>query len=123
MADRLRRRRQASKEERRSTYSRVERDCRQCAGARWGTEKVVGATGFEPATPCAQGRCATRLRYAPTRPRSYQRGGLPPESAHEVPHGSRGQERASPALLHCLRPEDGELTLDVIRMPRDARSL
>src|SRR5215210_5031662 len=29
--------------------------------------KVVGATGFEPATPCAQGRCATRLRYAPTR--------------------------------------------------------
>src|SRR5438093_10251653 len=31
-----------------------------------GSEKVVGATGFEPATPCAQGRCATRLRYAPT---------------------------------------------------------
>ena len=30
--------------------------------------KVVGATGFEPATPCAQGRCATRLRYAPTHP-------------------------------------------------------
>src|ERR1700704_1055535 len=30
------------------------------------TMKVVGATGFEPATPCAQGRCATRLRYAPT---------------------------------------------------------
>src|SRR5262245_26165538 len=27
---------------------------------------LVGATGFEPATPCAQGRCATRLRYAPT---------------------------------------------------------
>src|SRR5205823_3078406 len=35
---------------------------------RWnpGLRKVVGATGFEPATPCAQGRCATRLRYAPT---------------------------------------------------------
>jgi site-specific DNA recombinase len=30
------------------------------------TEKLVGATGFEPVTPCAQGRCATRLRYAPT---------------------------------------------------------
>ena len=28
--------------------------------------EVVGATGFEPATPCAQGRCATRLRYTPT---------------------------------------------------------
>jgi hypothetical protein len=27
---------------------------------------MVGATGFEPAAPCAQGRCATRLRYAPT---------------------------------------------------------
>jgi hypothetical protein len=33
---------------------------------RWNpeTRKLVGATGFEPATPCAQGRCATRLRYA-----------------------------------------------------------
>ncbi len=28
---------------------------------------MVGATGFEPATPCAQGRCATKLRYAPIR--------------------------------------------------------
>jgi hypothetical protein len=30
------------------------------------TELLVGARGFEPRTPCAQGRCATRLRYAPT---------------------------------------------------------
>src|ERR1700674_6074828 len=29
-------------------------------------ENLVGAIGFEPTTPCAQGRCATRLRYAPT---------------------------------------------------------
>lgn len=29
---------------------------------------MVGAAGFELATPCAQGRCATRLRYAPTFP-------------------------------------------------------
>ena len=28
--------------------------------------KVVGARGFEPRTSCAQGRRATRLRYAPT---------------------------------------------------------
>src|SRR6266568_3461568 len=36
--------------------------------------KMVGATGFEPATPCAQGRCATRLRYAPTQnPREFYR--------------------------------------------------
>ncbi len=30
------------------------------------TAFLVGAPGFEPGTPCAQGRCATRLRYAPT---------------------------------------------------------
>jgi hypothetical protein len=29
---------------------------------------MVGAAGFELATPCAQGKCATRLRYAPTDP-------------------------------------------------------
>ena len=27
--------------------------------------QMVGAAGFEPTTTCAQGRCATRLRYAP----------------------------------------------------------
>src|SRR6185369_4188805 len=31
--------------------------------------KMVGETGFEPATPCAQDRCATRLRYSPTKER------------------------------------------------------
>src|SRR2546427_8422493 len=31
-----------------------------------GLRILVGAIGFEPTTPCAQGRCATRLRYAPT---------------------------------------------------------
>ena len=30
-------------------------------------QQLVGAAGFEPATLCPQGRCATRLRYAPTR--------------------------------------------------------
>ena len=29
---------------------------------------MVGAGRFERPTPCAQGRCATRLRYAPTLP-------------------------------------------------------
>lgn len=28
--------------------------------------KLVGARGFEPPTPCSRSRCATRLRYAPT---------------------------------------------------------
>ena len=34
-------------------------------------EKLVGAIGFEPTTPCAQGRCATRLRYAPTKEKPF----------------------------------------------------
>src|SRR5690554_5807867 len=29
--------------------------------------RLVGAAGFEPATLCSQSRCATRLRYAPSR--------------------------------------------------------
>src|ERR1017187_4917934 len=29
-------------------------------------DSMVGAGRFERPTPCAQGRCATRLRYAPT---------------------------------------------------------
>jgi hypothetical protein len=29
-------------------------------------KKLVGAPGFEPGASCAQGRRATRLRYAPT---------------------------------------------------------
>ena len=54
--------------------------------------KLVGATGFEPATPCAQGRCATRLRYAPTlrRPRQWRRPHL--------------QILAQPALRPMRRP-------------------
>jgi hypothetical protein len=32
----------------------------------WTLLEVVGASGFEPETSCAQGRRATRLRYAPT---------------------------------------------------------
>src|SRR4051794_30671859 len=54
------------------------------------SSEVVGATGFEPATPCAQGRCATRLRYAPTRliiPRPH--GFLPAKDATRL-RRSRG---------------------------------
>ena len=34
-------------------------------------KKLVGAVRFELTTPCAQGRCATGLRYAPTLQCSY----------------------------------------------------
>ena len=39
--------------------------------------KMVGAARFEPTTPCAQGRCATRLRYAPRCERSHRAGEYP----------------------------------------------
>ena len=32
---------------------------------------MVGAVGFELTTLCSQSRCATRLRYAPTKPLLY----------------------------------------------------
>ena len=35
--------------------------------------RVVGAARFELTTPCAQGRCATRLRYAPISTRKVKR--------------------------------------------------
>jgi hypothetical protein len=46
---------------------------------------LVGTAGFEPATPCPPGRCATKLRYAPTRPlmqfnENLKRGGILLES-------------------------------------------
>jgi hypothetical protein len=53
---------------------------------------LVGAAGFEPATPCAQGRCATRLRYAPTLNTSLYRGlAQPPSRSSESP-----QNRSEP---------------------------
>ena len=36
-----------------------------CLAAKRKAAMMVGAAGFEPTTTCAQGRCATRLRYAP----------------------------------------------------------
>src|ERR1700727_2833466 len=48
----------------------VEGDCEEARQTSHGAVRedgiMVGAGGFEPPTPCAQGRCATRLRYAPT---------------------------------------------------------
>ena len=41
-------------------------------------KELVGATGFEPATPCTPCKCATRLRHAPTEAASLtisRRGG------------------------------------------------
>ena len=35
------------------------------------SRKLVGAVGFELTTLCSQSRCATRLRYAPTRETAF----------------------------------------------------
>ena len=58
---------------------------------------LVGAGRFERPTPCAQGRCATRLRYAPTSDASLILNHFPyirqlsrrPKLAQNRPDGSR----------------------------------
>jgi hypothetical protein len=96
------------------------------AEPRWnpGTRKVVGATGFEPATPCAQGRCATRLRYAPTpiawdfssNVNRHQSDG--PETVPERPSVPEGSGRYSTRSLRkagardpALATLNGEMTM------------
>ena len=54
---------------------------------------MVGATGFEPATPRPPGECATRLRYAPT---------TGPESSRESPRGKANFPLFSIAGVDCL---------------------
>src|SRR5215203_3253561 len=54
----------------------------------------IGAPRFELGTPCAQGRCATRLRYAPT------------ETRRRV-SVSQGPDRVKFRPLACLHPLPG----------------
>jgi hypothetical protein len=49
----------------------------------WVLGLLVGARGFEPPTPCSQSRCATRLRYTPTRQSQH----CPPEAHSSVSTG------------------------------------
>jgi hypothetical protein len=51
-------------------------------------EKMVGETGFEPATLWSQTRCATRLRYSPTWVHWYNNV-LPVGLPAEAPKGQR----------------------------------
>src|SRR5690554_2888850 len=60
---------------------------------------VVGAAGFEPATPWSQTRCATRLRYAPTITWCTRyRGRLRPGGCRQ--EYTRLQQSASRPVLH-----------------------
>src|ERR1044071_2151111 len=47
-------------------------------------EKMVGATGFEPATSCSRSRRATKLRYAPSETLRPGLSRLPGVLAHEL---------------------------------------
>src|SRR5438445_10911388 len=61
---------------------------------------LVGASRFERPTTCAQGRCASRLRYAPSK---VSRLPNTDSRAHATLHGSgRGQPRAE--RPHGARP-------------------
>ena len=74
-------------------------------------QKMVGAAGFEPTTLCPPGRCATRLRYAPTcceirvaiaRPEAggkYTAGW--PAASPDVPRSSVGSTAACAQILHA----------------------
>ena len=82
--DRLRQRQQDTGTEIRDTFFRV------------------GVTGFEPAAPCAQGRCATRLRYTPPNSAaSYIRNAVL-RSPRLVTKATLANQRATFALLWAL---------------------
>lgn len=46
---------------------------------------LVGETGIEPATPCSQGRCATRLRYSPTKDEFYNMADIVTQDNNHLP--------------------------------------
>src|SRR4029453_2641559 len=68
-------------------------------------EKMVGATGFEPATSCSRSRRATKLRYAPPTVSILEAtcgrtsSILPSVLSHELDEHARGMlARAHPAI-------------------------
>src|SRR3989442_11955720 len=70
---------------------------------------MVGAARFEPATTCAQGRCATRLRHAPiglrlmiTRP-TIGRGARAPVSWAAMPQAELLIASQNPGKLNEMR--------------------
>src|SRR5687767_3259502 len=69
---------------------------------------MVGATGFEPATPCPPGRCATRLRYAPTMLRKTRRG-------FYLQTGATGRPRSATQDLQDFLELEADLAHDLAR--------
>ncbi len=70
---------------------------------------MVGATGFEPATPCSQSRCATKLRHAPkcvclcARNKMYRRSGRILQASFYLKYKKAEQHRKKHAVQPHLR--------------------
>ena len=87
---------------------------------------LVGASGFELATLCSQSRCATRLRYAPTKNAILARNlhflgqirkYLPPESKSQWNSDARGQ------VLLMLSCDAAQGSIDELRAPEAVEPL
>ena len=66
-------------------------------------EKLVGARGFEPPTPCSQSKCATRLRHAPTNGKSEIRI----SKLNLEQHTEKGQENQVGKATFCNPSVEG----------------
>ena len=66
-------------------------------------EALVGVRGFEPPTPCAQGRCATRLRYTPPKPPRHTTNMAGAE-------GVEPSSRESESRIFAVRPHPNTTT-------------
>lgn len=58
------------------------------------SQALVGVSGFEPLTPCAQGRCAARLRHTPTPDSTYRGRGSAADPAARAARNGRQASRA-----------------------------
>ena len=61
---------------------------------------LVGTTGFEPATPCSQSRCATELRHVPSGASVPGQGREPAWFARSARAGSALPPKAGKTLRH-----------------------
>src|SRR5512137_1014553 len=77
-----------------------------------GSKKMVGATGFEPATSCSRSRRATKLRYAPSvtlRPGPSRLPGVLADQLHEHAPGIPGDAHRPLHLLDHLEHLVGDV--------------
>src|SRR3954447_25560988 len=71
------------------------------------SRRRVGARGFEPPTSCAQGRRATRLRYAPLESGGEVHGFPPPIKPFTAPRREPAAPRRAAATAAHVRDARG----------------